>query len=90
MDTKNLVIEIPYEIISEAKFPPKKVKELVKQELALHFYQEGILSFGNARRLAEMDKLSFHFLLGERKIERNYDLDDYQADQEEVEQWLKK
>ena len=90
MDTKNLTIEIPYEIIEEAKFPSKRAKEIIKQELAIHLYKEGILSFGNARRLAEMDKLAFHFLLGERKIERNYDLDEYKEDKESIEKWLKK
>jgi predicted HTH domain antitoxin len=90
MTAKNLVIEIPYEIISEAKLPPKRARDVIKQELAIHLYQEGILSFGNARKLAEMDKLSFHFMLGERNIVRDYDLDDYQDDKEEVAKWQKK
>ena len=87
---KNLVIEIPGEIISEAKFPAHKAEQTIKRELAIHLYREGMLSFGNARKLAEMDKLSFHFLLGERKIERHYDLDDYRADKESVEKWLER
>ena len=90
MNTKNLLIEIPYSILQEAKLPLKNAKEMIRRELAVHLYKEGILSFGNARRLAKMDKISFHFFLGERKIERNYDLEDYQSDQEEVEKWIKK
>ncbi len=90
MNSQSLLIEIPYSILQEAKLPMKNAEETICKELAIHLYKEGILSFGNARKLAKMDKIAFHIFLGERKIERDYDLEDYQSDMKEIEKWAKK
>jgi len=37
--------------------------------------------------LAEMSKTDFHFLLGERKIPRQYDIEDYAKDMENLAKW---
>ncbi len=62
----------------------------MKKELALHLYKEGILSLGPARRLANMDKVAFHLLPGQRRIERHYDEEDYEKDQRQIAGWMKK
>ncbi len=85
METVN--IEIPKHILFDLKIPKNRWDTELKKELALQLYREGLLSFGNARRLAGMNKVDFHFLLGQRKIERHYDIDDYRKDLETVDKW---
>jgi len=54
------------------------------------YIKEGILSLGPSRRLANMDKIAFHLLLGQRGIERPYDVEDYEKDQRHIAKGLKK
>jgi len=85
----SITIEIPDDVLLSAKLPRERIKEELKKELALHLYREGILSFGAARKLAGMEKLDFHFLLGQRKIPRHYGLEDYKKDLEYIAKWEK-
>lgn len=85
----SITIEIPDDVLLAAKLPRERIKEELKKELALHLYREGILSFGAVRKLAGMEKLDFHFLLGQRKISRHYDLEDYKKDLEYIAKWEK-
>ena len=80
-------IEIPEDILFDLKIPKNRWDAEWKKELALQLYRERLLSFGNARRLAGMNKIDFHFLLGQRQIPRHYYLDDYRKDLETVEKW---
>jgi len=80
-------IEIPSDVISAIKLPRKELDKTLKAELAIHLYATGILSFGPARRLAEMSKMEFHFLLGQRHIERQYDEEDYKKDLANLAKW---
>ncbi|MBK8429870.1 MAG: UPF0175 family protein [Chloroflexi bacterium] len=34
-----------------------------------------------------MSKIEFHYLLGERQIPRQYDLEEYEEDMENLKQW---
>ena len=54
------------------ELPESEREEAVKRELALSLYARGILSFGKARELADVSKIEFHRLLGEREISRHY------------------
>ena len=83
----NIIIDIPEEIILTAKIPRKNFEKEVKKELAIQLYREGIISYSNARRLSNLSKLEFHFLLGERKIPRQYDFIDYEKDLAVVNDW---
>ncbi len=87
---KSINIEIPEDILLSVKLPKKRIKEELKKELALYLYKEGILSLGPARRLANMDKVAFHLLLGQRRIERHYDEEDYEKYQRQIARWMKK
>ncbi len=80
-------ISLPEEILRSAKIPKSQWDAVLKRELALQLYREGILSFANARRLAGMEKLDFHMLLGERQIPRQYDVEDYEQDLVNLEAW---
>jgi predicted HTH domain antitoxin len=85
-----IIIKIPEDVVLSAKIPRKRIREELKKEFAIHLYKEGILSFGAARRLADMEKMDFHFLLGQRKTPRHYDLEDYQKDLSHIAKWMKK
>ncbi|MCP4687990.1 MAG: UPF0175 family protein, partial [Desulfobacterales bacterium] len=47
---------------------------------------EGILHFASACKLAEMQKIDFHMLLGDRQIPRQYDEEEYEADLKTISQ----
>ncbi|CAN2041215.1 conserved hypothetical protein [Candidatus Magnetomoraceae bacterium gMMP-15] len=84
---KMISIQIPEQILFSVKIPRKKWESEIKKELSLHLYQRGLISFANAHRLAEMSKIEFHYLLGEREIPRQYDIDDYEKDIENISKW---
>lgn len=87
---RSYTMELPEDVLDSAKIPRHEWDKVIKRELALQLYREGILSFANARRLAEMDKLSFHLLLGERQIPRQYDQVEYERDLDDLSEWKKR
>ncbi len=54
--------------------------EELKFEIAIMLYQRGKLSSGKARKFANMSRVAFHKILGERKIEFNYTEEDLDQD----------
>jgi predicted HTH domain antitoxin len=80
-------ITLPEEILRSAKIPKSQWDSVLKRELALQLYREGILTFANARRLADMEKIDYHMLLGERQIARQYDDEDYEQDLANLQTW---
>jgi len=77
---QDIVIEIPKEIILSLRIPKEKAKDQLKEELAIHLYKEGFLSFGKARTLASLSKWEFAQRLGAKKIARHYTLEDFEED----------
>ena len=72
MEAVGMSLQIPAEILSAVKLPPKEVEHEFRKELALALYQRGVLSLGKARLLAQMTRWEFEELLGRRKILRHY------------------
>jgi predicted HTH domain antitoxin len=71
-----IAIEIPREILHVTRMTP----QALKQELAFYLFEQGKLSFGKARELAEMTVGEFQQLLGSRGIAIHYDVEDYEDD----------
>lgn len=69
-------IEIPRDIIHATRMTPQELR----RELAVHLFQQGKLSFGKAREMAEMTVWSFQQLLGSRGILIHYNIEDYDED----------
>ncbi len=69
-------IEIPREVIHATRMTPEELR----RELAIHLFQQGKLSFGKAREMAEMTVWAFQQLLGSREIPVHYDIVDYEED----------
>lgn len=60
---KNLLIEIPSDILMHIRIPEKRLVSGLKQELAVQLYRDKLLSFANCSRLAEMTKTEFQLLI---------------------------
>ena len=73
---ETISIEIPIEIAHITRMTPRELK----QELAIHLFQQGKLSFGKAREMAEMTAWAFQQLLGSRSILVHYTVQDYEQD----------
>ncbi len=69
-------ISIPRDILASARITPDEAKI----ELAVTLYAQGRLSIGKARELAGMSLWEFRQLLGSRKIEPHYGLEDLNND----------
>lgn len=69
-------IDIPREITHITRMTPQELR----QELAIYLFQQGKLSFGKAKELADMTVWAFQQLLGSKGIPIHYDMDDYEED----------
>ena len=74
--TETVCIDIPREVLHASRMTPAEIK----MELSIFLYQHGKLSFGKAREMAGMSVWDFQQLLGSRKINVHYDVEDYQKD----------
>ena len=74
--SSKIYIEIPHEIIHATRMTPEELK----RELAVYLFQQGKLSFGKAREMADMTAWAFQQLLGSKGITVHYDLEDYEED----------
>ncbi|NJE00609.1 UPF0175 family protein [Thermococcus sp. JdF3] len=73
---KKIVVELP----SMVKIPDEEVEMRVKIELALRLYERGILSFGQARKLAGVSKWEFIELLEKEGRGIPYDEEELESD----------
>ena len=69
-------LDIPREILHATRM----TSEELRRELALHLFEQGKLSFGKARELADMSAWAFQHLLGSRAIPMHYDMEAYEED----------
>lgn len=63
-----LSIEIPDEVMTALKLPPRSAERDLRVELAIHLVAEGLLPQASACRLAGLPRLAFEQLLNERRI----------------------
>ena len=77
-----ITIEIPREIVHATKMQP----EALRQELAIALFQQGKLSFGKAREMADLTVWAFQQLLGSRGVPIHYDITDYEEDLDTLEE----
>ena len=75
-----ILIEIPEEIAENFRLPPKQIKNHLKRELAIRLVRECICTSAQGARLAQMPRLAFERLLGERKVPWPGNIDDIKED----------
>ena len=85
--SRKIVVEI--ELPDWVRLPRGEVEKRVKVELALRLYQKGIVSMGQARRLAGLSKWDFLELLAKEKIPLSYDVEELGKDLKTVEELFK-
>jgi len=75
-----IVIRIPREVVEGARVPEKEFERVARIELAIALYARGVLSLGQARRLAGLSKWEFLEELTKRGIERHYTREELEDD----------
>jgi predicted HTH domain antitoxin len=76
----SIQLHIPDSISQALRLPTADQEQQLLVELAVALYAQGVLSFGKARELAQMDRHAFGQLLGKRHIVRHYSPQDLQDD----------
>ena len=81
----NVVVEIPDGLGQALADSPDALRRRVALDLAVYYYAEHLVSIGKATELSGLTRGEFESVLAERKIERNYSMEDLEADL----QWAK-
>jgi len=63
-----------------------EVEDVITKELAVYFFQQGMLSFGQAREWTGMSVWDFLALLREKKVPLHYDIAEYEEDMETIQE----
>lgn len=77
---KFVMIRIPRDVVEGARVPEKEFEKIARIELAMALYARGVLSLGQARRLAGLTKWEFLEELAKRGIERHYTQEELEDD----------
>jgi predicted HTH domain antitoxin len=65
-------LNIPDSVLQGLRIPEGEIAQRLRTELAIALYAQGALSLGKAAELAEMNRLPFGELVGQRGIARHY------------------
>jgi len=77
---KFVAIRVPRDVVEGARVPEEEFEELARIELAVALYARGVLSLGQARRLAGLSKWEFLEELAKRGVERHYTREELEDD----------
>jgi len=87
--SKSYILEIPEDVLDEARIPRGERESTLKRELALQLYARGILPKAAARRLSGLARIAFDDLLGSRGIRSELGAEDLDEDLRNMAQWRK-
>ncbi len=65
---QSILIEIPEEIVSQIKLPPKRAKRIIMEELVIRLYEQEIITAAQGSRLLDMGRLQFERFLAENHV----------------------
>jgi predicted HTH domain antitoxin len=74
-DPMRITLEIPDNVMKEAKLPVKDASNEIRKSFAVWLYAKGILGAGKARELARVSLPEFYALLEKEGTFLNYDKD---------------
>lgn len=74
------MIRIPKDVVEGARIPEGEFEKIARVELAIALYARGVLSLGQARRLAGLTKWEFLEELAKRGMERHYTREELEDD----------
>ncbi len=75
-----LTLKIPEDVEISLKIPRTTREKELKRQLAIRLYEKGILGFGKASKLADMDYWEFKELLYRENVALNYDVEELEKD----------
>lgn len=67
-----MTLNIPDSVLQGLRIPEGEIAARLRTELAIALYAQGALSLGKAAELAEMNRMIFGELVGQRGIARHY------------------
>jgi predicted HTH domain antitoxin len=67
-----MVLNIPDSVLQGLRIPEREIAERLRTELAIALYAQGALSLAKAAELAQMTRMSFGEVVGQRGIARHY------------------
>ena len=67
-----MTLNIPDSVLQGLRIPDGEIAQRLRTELALALYAQGALSLGKAAELAEMNRMFFGELVGQRGMARHY------------------
>ena len=67
-----MTLNIPDSVLQCLRIPEGEVAQRLRSELAISLYAQGALSLGKAAELAEVNRMVFGEMLGQRGIARHY------------------
>jgi|GEM_PF-1511614 len=85
---QSILIEIPQEIASQLRLPPKRAKKMIMQELVIRLYEQEIITSAQGARLLETDRLGLERFLAENEIAIHGEPDELKDDVNRLEQAL--
>jgi predicted HTH domain antitoxin len=65
-------LNIPDSVLQGLRIPEGEIEQRLRTELAIALYAQGALSLGKAAELAEMNRMPFGEMVGQRGIARHY------------------
>ena len=65
-------LNIPDSVLQGLRIPEGEIEQRLRTELGIALYAQGALSLGKAAELAEMSRMTFGEVLGQRGIARHY------------------
>jgi predicted HTH domain antitoxin len=85
---QSILLEIPEEIASQIKLPPRRAKMMLMEELVIRLYEQGIITSAHGASLLKKDRISFERFLAEHKIALHGDPDELESDLTNLERAL--
>jgi len=85
---QSILLEIPEEIASQIKLPPKRAKMMLMEELVLRLYEQGIITSAHGASLLQKDRVSFERFLAQHEIAFHGDPDELESDLINLEQTI--
>jgi predicted HTH domain antitoxin len=67
-----MTLNIPDSVIEALRIPEAEIAQSLRTELAIALYAQGALSLGKAAELAEMNRMAFGEMVGQRGTARHY------------------
>jgi predicted HTH domain antitoxin len=76
----NVTISIPDDLGAVLAGTAEQLEARVQADLAVQYYQQGLVSMGRAAEMSGLPRGEFERVLAERQVPRNYSVEDLRDD----------